>query len=83
MRLRCNFNETLDGLRRAVTLHRDSVAAVREDWRDARAEQFFRGELPPLEDSLKRLIAGLQKTLEFAQVVDRQTRDLSPDSTED
>jgi hypothetical protein len=55
------------------------VQAVSEAWSDSRAKHFLETELPHLEDSVKRLIVYLQKTVDFADEIHHKTHDDRPE----
>ncbi len=56
---------------------RESVAQVREVWRDQRAERFEREDLSDLDQIMEQLTIQLQKASEMIGRMDRQLRDES------
>jgi hypothetical protein len=79
MQLRHDLSCCIGNLQRLAVKHREHIDQVQQVWTDARASHFFTTELPPVDEAVKRMIAYLQKTIEFAEVAAAQIRDELPE----
>ncbi len=77
MRVRHDLLGCANRLRQTASDFRESVAQVREVWRDQRAERFEREDLSDLDQIMEQLTIQLQKASEMIGRMDRQLRDES------
>lgn len=73
-----NLSPVIDGhnrLRQDFKLFAQHWAATKDDWRDARREQFEREHLQSLGPSLARLSAALDEWRDFVVKSDRELAD--------
>lgn len=75
MRTSHDFLGCSNRLRAEASRLEEHHEAVREQWRDARAEEFSMHQIQPVLDILKRLSVVLQEAGELASQCQRRLRD--------